>query len=198
MKKITALLIAVFFSCSICCSCSYADNRDFNTAFPSATSTDEEPKASAKDASSAVDSNFNFSETVIADNENYLIKATDVGYNSSGSFYTKLYLENRSNKYLLFMGDSPAICDGVETPYNLHVFIESGKSCVVECDLYNLESVDAKMLEYRDITLPIAIIPLESFDPNLSELPENYYMETAYIYPYGAADNPQETSNTQF
>ncbi len=104
------------------------------------------------------------------ENDSFVILVEDIDVNDFLGPTAKIYVENKSDKDLLFVADN-AVADGVNVEATLYVTLEAGKSCYDELYISDPIPDGEEPLKFTDIAVNVTVREEDNYtDPAMEEV----------------------------
>lgn len=120
-----------------------------------------------------------FEEITVVDNDQCLIKITDIDPDSTWGYTLKAYMENKSGDKTYMFSITDAAVNGVETETAFAAEIAAGKKSNKDINFYDKKLSSNGVGDFTDIELSFKV-----YDSN-DWLADPAAKETVHIYPYG-------------
>lgn len=180
MKKIIALLLTLVLMLSLaaCGGDETSDTDGAQTPTQSQDQTDDQPEESNPTEDETGKDEVAFTETVVVDNEECLIKITGIENDPIWGYSLKVYLENKSaDQAYMFSVDEAAI-NGVQCTTLFATEVAAGKKAN-ESVIFMDDMEEYDIGDYTDIELNFSVCDAEDW------LADPVTEATAHVYPYG-------------
>ncbi len=196
MKKIFALLLTSALCLSMV-ACSSDQTDESSDASSSQTAEDiTQDDDNSVDSSSETENTEKvqeivFEEIVVVDNEECIIKITDIEPDSMWGYTLKVYLENKSaDKTYMYSVESAAI-NGVQADPLFAVDVAAGKKANGEINFAASELESVGIDEFTDIELTFRAYDYDDW------MADPVATETIHVYPLGEENATQFTRESQ-
>ena len=177
MKKLLALLLALLMMFSFV-ACEKDSDKDTDKDDDKSSVTDKNDGSGEKEDDDK-ELEFVFEETVVVDNDECLIKITDIDSEDFFGYTLKAELENKSSdKTYVFSVDSASV-NGVQCSPLFYSEIAAGKKAKEDISFGGDQLEEKGITEYTDIELTFRVYDSEDW------MADDIAVETVNIYPYG-------------
>lgn len=174
MKKLLAILLSMIMllSFAACDSSSSSSDDDNESKQSDKDNKDDESEDNGLD-------DITFEELVVVDNEECVIKITEVEYSKITGYSVKVYLENKSaDKNYMFSVDSAAV-NGVSSDPFFASEVASGKKANETLTFLDSSLENNGIVKYTDIELSFSVSDADDW------LADDVVDEIVHVYPYG-------------
>lgn len=173
MRKLRILLLVLAAS-AILAGCGGAANESAPTAEPRQSGTEK-----TETTPEPTEEPAEFEEIIVVDNEECLVKITEIDPDNRWGYTLKTYIENRSEeKNYRFSVDGAAV-NGIETDPFFSTTVAAGKKSMEEIQFSDESLYAPDVGDFTDIELTFTVS--DSDDWSADDIAE----ETIHVYPHG-------------
>jgi len=188
MKKLICILLAILFMFSFAaCGNEKSDNKEDSKQSQDKNKkddydedendNDDDNKKDNNDEDESDDNDDSFKEVVAIDNDECLIKVTDIDPDSNWGYSLTVKIENKSSDNNYVFSVSNASINGVLCSSYFASNVKPGKKAIEELNLTVDELKENGIKKFTDIELTFVVSDSETYD--------TIFEETVHLYPYG-------------
>lgn len=189
MKKLLALILAILMLLSVV-ACDVETSTDDDDKNSSGNQTDDDTDGNNQNNNNNTESGdqsnnnennneITFSEIVVVDNAECVIKVTGIDRDNMWGYTLKVYLENKSSEKTYMFSVENAAINGVQCDPFFAAEVAAGKKANEEINFDEDEFEENGIKDYTDIELTFRV-----YDTN-DWMADDVAVETVRIYPYG-------------
>ncbi len=174
MKKLLALLLALAMLMCLA-ACGESEKPKDDTAATTTTTTTE---AATTTTTKPQEEEFVFEEVTVLDDENCVIRITEIDEDNDWGYTLKAYFENKSDVDYMFSVDAATV-NGVSVDPFFAVEVAAGKKAKEDISFGDVLPEGVDIGEYTDIALTFSVYDPEDWEADaVAEV-------TAHVYPLG-------------